>query len=96
MNVHVQSLWHGLIRRPLRIPHGPIIAEVAVRHGLKPEDLIGPSLNRTIGKARNEAISEVLDRTGRSSPAVGRIFGGRHHTTILAARKRHAQRTVSL
>ncbi len=73
-----------------------IIADIAHKHGLTYADLVGPRRFRHIIPARDEAIAAVRalsnGRESFSLPMVGRIFGGKDHTTILAALRRHAKR----
>ncbi len=74
-----------------------IIADIAHKHGLNYRDLVGPRRYRHIIPVRDEAIAAVRalsdGRESFSLPMVGRIFGGRDHTSILAALRRHAKRT---
>lgn len=67
-----------------------LIGRVAAWHGLTYQDIIGRSRNRAIVEARFDAVAAVyLLRTisGRqfSLPQLGRVFGGRDHTTVLYA-----------
>jgi hypothetical protein len=66
-----------------------IISIVAHHHGLTYADVIGPNRARNIIKARDYAIRAVADaRPDWSLPHLGRIFGGRDHTTILHSLKK--------
>lgn len=69
-----------------------IIAEVAQAHRLQPRDLTGHDRFAHMILARHEAIWRVRVETKISSPQIGRFFGGRDHTTILWACRRHQQR----
>jgi hypothetical protein len=61
-----------------------IIRLVSLKHGLKPSELVGPRRTHPIIKARDEAVFLVhTHRPWLSLPEIGRIFGGRDHTTIL-------------
>lgn len=67
-----------------------IIAAIAIQHGVTVADILGSSRRRNIVKARHEAMAQVYDRCRvmgerRSLPDLGRIFGGRDHTTCLHA-----------
>lgn len=85
----MQELASGR-RRPRALD---IIAAVAFRHGLTSSDLTGPSRKHAVVAARHEAIYEARRlRPDLSMPALGRIFGGQDHTTILNALRRHAER----
>lgn len=74
-----------------------IIIDIARKHGLTYADLVGNRRFRHIIPARDEAIAAVKAlSTGRESfslPMVGRIFGGKDHTSVLAALRRHAKRS---
>ena len=91
--------------RPARLPNparkltsatcetSSIIARVAAKYGLTPADLAGESRLRRVAYARHEAIWTVRQaRPHLSLPALGRIFGGRDHSTIHYAIEVHACR----
>ena len=61
-----------------------LIAEEAERHGATLGEVMGPSRGHRIVKARDAAIRRIHDeRPDFSYPHLGRVFGGRDHTTIL-------------
>lgn len=61
-----------------------IIAETADRHGLKVSALKSNIRYREVVRARQEAMARLyLERPDLSLPAIGRLFGGRDHTTVL-------------
>lgn len=63
-----------------------IIRVVAQRYGVTPRAILGPCRAARISLFR--AMAMYLARTlvaGASYPALGRDFGGRHHTTIMTA-----------
>lgn len=72
-----------------------IIAEVAERHGFTPEALTGQSRSARIVRARQEAMWLAYQERwpdGRrvySLPQIGAFFGGRDHTTVIHAIRRH-------
>jgi hypothetical protein len=73
---------------PTTWPRGRrIIEAVALRHGLKPEQLQKGAKDggnfRIIVRARAEAVVQIREQLGYNLPLIGRIFGGFHHTTIL-------------
>jgi chromosomal replication initiation ATPase DnaA len=68
-----------------------IIADVAAEAGFSPEELRGPGRSESLMIARDEAIRRARE-AGHSSPKIARAFGGRDHTTILAAERRARQR----
>jgi len=70
-----------------------IIRAVSARTGISVPEIIGERRSKWIVAARFEAIYEVSVATGYSLPQIGRIFGGRDHTSILnALRKERARR----
>lgn len=82
-------------------PAQKIIHEVAAKYGLKPADIIGKCRARHIIPARDEAIAAVKelkagkDKWSYSLPVIGRIFGDRDHTSILASLRRSAKRGLA-
>jgi len=103
----LQSLWKG----PLCVIDGEVIPrvvfsrgrltwrqiarDVAVKHDLTLADLIGPSRLAPVVKARHEAMHRVRRETSHSLPRIGQLFGGRDHTTVMNAVRRHAQRVAA-
>ncbi len=58
--------------------------------------IIGRSQCRAIVTVRQELMWELHNKFGMSFPALGRLFGGRDHTTVLyAARKVEAMRSIA-
>jgi hypothetical protein len=66
-----------------------IISAVARKHGLATSDLTGTCRSHRFVLARHEAIWSVKQATKLSTPEIGRLFGGRDHTTIMYAVKAH-------
>lgn len=62
---------------------------VAAVYGLTWADLEGVNRTRRYTQPRQLAIWLAARRTGRSTPFLGRVFGGRDHTTVV-----HALRVV--
>lgn len=63
-----------------------ILERVAARHDITVTRLISHDRRREVVLARDQAIYEVADAfPWMSLPHLGRIFGGRDHTTILHA-----------
>lgn len=91
------SSWSYKAAKPARRIRA-IAEEVAARHGYEVKDLIGPSRYKRLCAARFEAM--WLARRERradglylySMPQIGRFFGGRDHTTVLNAIRRHEER----
>jgi chromosomal replication initiation ATPase DnaA len=66
-----------------------IIETVAARHNLSFRDLIGKCQWKEIVTARHEAVRLVADEFPHlPATEIGRIFGGRDHTTILHSLKK--------
>lgn len=51
--------------------------------GVSYADIIGPDRRRCISNLRHLLMWEVKTKFGLSFPAIGRLFGGRDHTTAL-------------
>jgi chromosomal replication initiator protein len=62
-----------------------IIDVVATYHGMRAKDLTGPSRQRQITRARQIAMFLARHHLQMSLPELGRAFGGRDHTTVLAS-----------
>lgn len=63
-------------------PEG-IVTAVAGYFGLTEEDMYSKKRNRQIANARQIAMYLIRDLTQLSTTAVGRVFGGRDHTTVM-------------
>lgn len=69
-----------------------VIRAVADRYDLSVCDLLGPATRRRIAYARHEAMAAVRDMGRLSFPQIGRIFGGRDHTSVLTGIRHHHAR----
>jgi hypothetical protein len=70
-----------------------IVREVATLHQLEPAALTGSARGRPIVLARHEAIYRcAAERADLSFVIIGRLFGGRDHSTIIHAIRGHANR----
>ena len=69
-----------------------IQAVVAARYGLSVEQLTGPRRLRRMARPRQIAVYFARTMTHHSLPAIGRMFGGRDHTTILFSCRRTKER----
>jgi hypothetical protein len=65
--------------------------EVALRNGVTVKDIMGRTRVRKITKARKEAMYEVFKETEYSLPTIGKVFGGRDHTTVISNILRHCR-----
>lgn len=88
----MRSLWKGELPDPPK--RGPTmreqLQEVASRHDVKVEDIIGRSHKRHIALARLDAYATLWKPgvPGRSSTKVGEFLGGRDHTTVVTGAHR--------
>lgn len=81
MSDTVLSLWRGEI--PKRPTYANILHETAERHGLTVDDIKGPRVDHKASRARQEAWRDALALTDLSSVNLGRLTGGRDHSTVL-------------
>ena len=61
-----------------------IIRALCIGFGLSRAQMRGPARNRAIAWPRQLAMYLVRAMEGMSLPQIGRAFGGRHHTTVMA------------
>lgn len=66
-----------------RVNIDSIIKAVAARFELQPAQLKLKTNTRAIAYPRQIAMYLAKDLTGASLPEIGRMFGGKHHTTVL-------------
>jgi hypothetical protein len=78
----------------LTAPSRAIVEDVAARFGLTAADLIGPRRTREYAYARHMAMAEVRAARRLSLPAIGRMFGGRDHTTVIHGIRCHQERAA--
>ena len=71
--------------RPRQITPDLILEAVSEAYGFSVEELTGPKRQRPLVRARQVAMYLFRDLTEYSYPAVGRVFGGRDHTTVMHA-----------
>jgi len=72
-----------------RITH--IVYRVAEYYGVPVTAITGPSHAEIYVRARHVGMYLARELTGASLSRVGRVFGGRHHTTVSAACRRIEQ-----
>ncbi len=70
---------------PRRITPQMILEATANRYGFSEDAICGPSRTRPLVTARQVAMYLVRNLTEYSYPAIGRVFGGRDHTTVIHA-----------
>lgn len=70
-----------------------IISVVAVRFGIhSAADLTGPDRHKQVALARHVAMWLCRIRLEHSYPELGRAFGNRDHTTVMAAVRKVSKR----
>jgi chromosomal replication initiation ATPase DnaA len=62
-----------------------IITHVAHEHGVKSETLVWAGREAHQARVRQLAMYRVRTLTGLSYPMIGKLFGNRHHTTVMHA-----------
>jgi chromosomal replication initiator protein len=65
-----------------------VIRLVAARCGVKPEDIMGEKRHPRIAQARQMAMFLCRTLLHSSYPAIGRVFGGRDHSTVIHSIKK--------
>ncbi|WP_027009983.1 chromosomal replication initiator protein DnaA [Conchiformibius kuhniae] len=76
----------------ISVTHTPVTAEkimktVADFHQIRVSDLLGKKRSRNIARPRQLAMAITKELTNMSLPAIGEVFGGRDHTTVMHALK---------
>jgi len=72
-----------------------IIVAIAAEFDLTPSQIAGEARTKRVSDARHVAASLIADMTKASLPTIGRMLGGRDHTTILNSQKRFAAMCAS-
>lgn len=88
MKDHHELFVRIMRREPSPKPARQIIAEVAELANLRPEDITGPEKIRRYVIPRHYAMWRCCKETKLSTTQIGRIFGGRDHTTVLHGKNR--------
>lgn len=69
-----------------------ICREVCERYGVSMELLISHRRDNGVVMARQEAMWRARHETVLSFPEIGRIMGGKDHTTVIYGVRKHAER----
>ena len=76
-------LGHGQeIRQPTMSPQS-ILQAVCVHFGIEQAELVGTSRHKDVVLARQVAMLLCREELGLSYPALGKLFGGKDHSTVL-------------
>jgi len=82
----VASQIRGEVERHIRVED--IVVAVCRLYGVTRNELMSQRRAKRVVRPRQVAIYLACTLTRRSTPEIGRVFGGRDHTTILHARER--------
>lgn len=73
-----------------------ICREVCVKHNIGIADLMSARRDQKTVLARHEAMYRMKHETNLSYPQIGKRMGGRDHSTVIFAVKRHAERMEAM
>ena len=90
--VRVQAAIDSPTFTAMGITMRELVADVAAKHGLDVEDILGYEKTREACLARDEAIWVCRKRTRYSFPRIARFFSNRDHTTAYYSFQRHEAR----
>jgi chromosomal replication initiator protein len=80
-----EVLLHYVNAEPDQMTPERVIAVVAERFGVKPDAICGQRRTRTVALPRQVSMYLMRQLTDLSLVEIGRVFGGRDHTTVLYA-----------
>lgn len=75
---------------PFRWRH--IVEEVIDKHGITFAQIVGRQRSRPLCAARFEAYFRLSEETSLSLPQIGRIMGGKDHTSVFHGIRKYRQR----
>jgi chromosomal replication initiator protein len=88
-----QETLGGALTRPREhITVEIVIKAVASYYGVKPTDIKSPRRHKSVAHPRAVAMYLARQHTKDSYPDLGRAFGGKHHTTVISAVEKIAER----
>ncbi len=79
----VETALNDLLPQRCKLTSDQIIDEVALHFGVQVSALQGRSRSQAIARPRQIAMYLIRKETGESLPRIGKLLGGRDHTTIL-------------
>ena len=88
MQMTQQVLRHQVFMQDRKITIDSIQKAVAERYGIRQSQLKEKSNTKKIVEPRQVAMYLVKELTSASLPEIGRVFGGKHHTTVLHSIKK--------
>lgn len=59
------------------------MATIALNPGVNRKDLKANGGQQSVYHPRQDAMAAMRQLTGRSFPEIARLFGGKHHTTVM-------------
>jgi len=68
------------------------LTEVADKHGVRVDDILGERRTAEIARARQEAMWRLRHELHLSFPVIGSVIGGRDHSTVFHGVHAHARR----
>lgn len=74
--------------------HRFIVDEVCAKHGLTYLEIIGDQRGKKIVAARHEAMYRLSKETTLSLLAIGRVMGGKDHTTVIHGISQYAKKLM--
>ncbi|MBI4908045.1 MAG: chromosomal replication initiator protein DnaA [Acidobacteria bacterium] len=83
LNMAQQMLKHLVQNTERKVSIEAVIRQVAERFNLQPSQLKQKSNAQQIAYPRQIAMYVIKELTHASLPEIGRVFGGKHHTTVL-------------
>jgi chromosomal replication initiator protein len=87
-----ETLGGALTRPREHITVDTVIKAVAGYYGVKPQDIKSPRRHKSVAGPRAVAMYLARQHTKDSYPDLGRAFGGKHHTTVISAVEKVADR----
>jgi chromosomal replication initiator protein len=78
-----QNLKHIIPGQERRVTMDSVLRAVAERFQMQPAQLKQKTNAHNIAYPRQIAMYLIKDLTQSSLPEIGRMFGGKHHTTVL-------------
>jgi chromosomal replication initiator protein len=92
------SLWPWLLPSGLRETRATwreIAREVARKHGLSFEELLGPGKAYRVSHPRQELMWRMHRELGLSTVRIGQLLGERDHSTVSHGIRRHEERIAT-